>query len=48
MKYDFYKDRVDAVAGFLVPGQEKYLFTLVRNLPEESTILKKLEREVWR
>jgi len=39
MEYDFYKDRVDAVAGFLVPGQEKYLFNLVRNLPEESTVL---------
>lgn len=39
MEYDFYKDRIDSVAGFLVPGQEKYLFNLVKNLPENSLIL---------
>lgn len=39
MNYDFYKDRIDSVAGFLVPGQEKYLFDLVKKLPEYSTIL---------
>ena len=37
--YDSIKHAVDAIEGFLVPGQEKYLFDKVKSMPEDATIV---------
>ncbi|MBE9039449.1 class I SAM-dependent methyltransferase [Oscillatoriales cyanobacterium LEGE 11467] len=37
--YQSIKPAVDAIEGFLVPGQEKYLFDKVKSMPEDATIV---------
>jgi predicted O-methyltransferase YrrM len=37
--YEQIRARVEAVEGFMVPGQERYLFEKVRSLPDDAVIL---------
>ena len=39
MDYSRIRDRVDQVEGYMIPGQEKFLFDKVRSLPEDAVIL---------
>ena len=39
MNYDFYHSKIDEIHGFLCPGQERFLFDYINNLPKSSLIL---------
>ena len=38
-RYDMVKDAVETIDGFLVPGQEEFLFNKVKSLPEDALIV---------
>ncbi|MDD2338162.1 MAG: hypothetical protein PHD01_16510, partial [Geobacteraceae bacterium] len=39
MKYVHYSTIVEAIEGFMVPGQEEFLFNKIQSLPEDAVIL---------
>lgn len=39
ISYDNIRDAVESIEGFMVPGQEEYLFNKVKSLPEDAVIV---------